>query len=205
MDWSLTQIRAKIRKLTGRPDEEALAVADLDNYINHFYQNVFPLEALPPELKDWFTQNTSNTEESYAVDEKYLALKEPFTIAGYPINYYLNSKAFYRKFPETQSYTKAQPTDVLFFGQALLFRPPPDAIYQFKAQTILRANALTLATDKPPNQLWGPVIAYGSAIDIKQENEEDLGNLVDLYDFYLARIVRQNLIQLGTQRSIPRF
>lgn len=205
MDWTLEKIRAKVRKLTGRPDEEAISNTDLDNFINHYYQNVFPLEVLPPELFEWFTQNTSATLDSWVVDEKYLTFRDPFTIAGYPISFYLNAKDFYELFPETQTYTKAQPTDVLFFNQTLLFRPPPDAIYQFKAQTVLRPDALTLTTHKPPNQLWGPIVAYASAIDIKEENGEDIENLTPLYDFYLARIVRQNLVNLSTQKSIPRF
>ena len=207
MDWTLTKIRAKVRKLTGRPDEGAITNVDLDDYINHYYQNVFPLEALPSELKKWFTQDTSSILDSWAVDEKNLAFREPFTIAGYPINYYLNAKDFYEKFPETQSYTKGQPTDVLFFNRSLLFRPPPDAIYQFKAETILRPDALTLEGDKPLNQLWGPVIVYGSTIEIKQDNGEleDHDSLVSIYNYYLLLAQRQDIVSRGTQRSIPRF
>ena len=207
MDWTLEKIRAKVRKLSGRPDEEALSTSDLDNYINHYYQNVFPIEAVPPELKNWFTENTTDGTESYAVDEKNLAFKEPFTIAGYPINYYLNPKLFYEKFPETQSYTKAQPTDVLFFKKTLLFRPPPDGVYQFKAQVILRPDPLILISDKPLNQLWGPVIAHAAAIEVKQDNGEfeEIEALFNLYQYYLALVTRQNLIDLQTQGSIPRY
>jgi len=207
MDWTLEKIRAKVRKETGRPDEGAITTSELDDYINQYYQNVFPLEALPPELEDWFTQNTADGTDSYAVDEKNLAFKEPFTIAGWPIKYFLNVKAFYRKFPETQTYSKAQSTDVLFFSQNLIFRPPPDAIYQFKARTILRPDALTQASHKPLNQSWGPVIVYASAIDIKNDNGEfeETEPLIGLYNYYLTIAIRQNLVNLGTQRSIPRF
>jgi hypothetical protein len=100
-----------------------------------------------------------------------------------------------------------QPTDVLFFSQNLIFRPPPDTIYQFKTKAIQRPTALTLTSDKPPNQLWGPVIAYGSAIEIKNDNGEfeETQPLADLYAYYLAFVSRQNTIMLATQRSIPRF
>lgn len=207
MDWTLEKIRGKVRELSGRPDEGAITTSKLDDYINHYYQNVFPLEALPPELREWFTKNTSKDLDTYPVDEKNLAFREPFTIAGWPIKFYLNVKDFYEKFPETQTYTKDQPTDVLFYNQTLIFRPPPNAAYQFKAGVILRPDALIQMTDRPPNQLWGPVIAYGTAIEIKQDNGEFEENdpLVSVYDFYLTLAKRQNLVNLGTQRSIPRF
>lgn len=207
MDWTLEKLRAKVRRLSGRPDEGQLSNTDLDEYINHYYQNAFPLEAVPQEQIEWYTKNTSSNEDTYAVEEKYLAFQNPFTIAGYPINYHLDAKRFYQKFPETQTYAKDQPTDVLFYNQNLIFRPPPNAVYQFKAGVLVRPDALTLVSDKPPNQLWGPVIAYGSAIEIKQDNGEfeETDSLASIYNYYLTLVTRQNLVNLGTQRSMPRF
>lgn len=205
MTWDLAEIRSKVRKLTGRPDTGQISDIELDSFINHYYQNVLPIELDPEELEDWYLLNTVIDDEDYTVEENYLTLSAPFTIAGWPINFYLDKSLFFEKFPETQTYTANQPTDVLFYNRTLLFRPKPDAVYQFKAATILRPDPLVETSDAPLNQLWGPVIAYGAAIEIKGENAEDVDSLTGFYDIYLTTARRPKLLKLQGQRAIPRF
>ena len=67
--WQLSTIKAKVRSLTGRPSTSQISEADLLNYINNYYQLIFPKEAQPDELSGWWTGNTAATVETVAVDQ----------------------------------------------------------------------------------------------------------------------------------------
>jgi len=55
------------------------------------------------------------------------------------------------------------------------------------------------------NQEWGELIAYGTAIDIKNEDEEDISGLVDMYGYLLLKVQAKKLIQMTNVRVKPRF
>ena len=103
---TLEQIRVKVRKITGTPSTNQLSNADLDNYINDFYQYDFPTH-----LKTW----NLNTQLSpiwgpdealipnrafYVFDwNAYTNIAPPFYVGGYEIQYFQNRSAFFDFFP----------------------------------------------------------------------------------------------------------
>jgi len=208
MDWTLTAIKAKVRKLSGRPSTAQLSDADLLNFINNFYRNSFPLLLDTKELEDWYTKTLSIGVSDYTLDEDYLNLDPPFTIDGATIDFYENPTLFYKLWPETQTYTNAKPSDVLLYDRKLTFRPPPDlATYVFKAACIKKPTAFAGADDKPPNQNWGPVVSYGAAIDIYMDNGEisEANGLNSGFAFFLGIVNKHHKKYLTGVRSIPHY
>ncbi|MDY0373588.1 MAG: hypothetical protein RBQ86_05685 [Candidatus Izemoplasmatales bacterium] len=205
--WTLATIKMKVRALTGRPSTSQLTETELLNFINNYYQLVFPKEAKPQELSDWFTVNTIANIETVAVDQEYLALFKPFMVAGEPhgITVYTDINSFYRKWPLSQTFTYEQPRDILLTIPTLVLRPIPDAVYEIRSWSVKRPDALVNSSDEPLNQEWGQLIAYGTAIDIKQDNGEDISGLVDMYNYLLLKVQEKKLIQMTQQRSKPRF
>jgi len=108
---TLEQIRAKVRRITGRPSANQLSNADLDNYINDFY--VYDLNA---HLKLWDLKNSLSPivattpggdrvltagEWSYLVDSNvYINIEPPFYVAGYEIEFFQDIRSFMNYFPD---------------------------------------------------------------------------------------------------------
>ncbi len=205
--WTLSTIKAKVRNLTGRPSTSQISETELLNFINNYYQLVFPVEAQPQELVGWFTQNTVADTETVAVDQIYLVLFKPFMVAGdvNGVTFFTDPASFYHKWPLSQSFTHTRPCDILLQLPNLVLRPIPDAVYEIRAWSVKRPDAFVNASDEPLNQEWGLVIAYGAAIDIKQDNGEDISGLVDMYNYLLLKVNEKKLIQMTQQRSKPRF
>lgn len=208
MDWTVTKIKAKVRDLTARPTTSQLSEADLLDYILNFYCNSFPLILETHELEGWYTKTLTTGVDTYELDEEYLQLDIPYTLDGKPLNFYENPSLFYRIWPESQTYSNAEPSHVLFYDRSLLFRPAPDlSTYEFKAACIKRPTAFTDDDGKPPNQAWGPVIAYGAAIDIFMDNGEqaEADKISGGFAYYLGLVNGQEIKYLVNKRSIPRF
>jgi len=207
MDWTLAEIKAKVRQLTGRPDTAQLSEANLKNYINRFYRNTFPLILPTSELEGWYEKTLTASIDEYDLDEEYLTLDVPYTIDGNPVDFYENPSRFYQLWPESQTWQEAQPYSVLFYGRKLLFRPPPDKAYDFKAACIKRPTAFDQETDKPLNQAWGPAIAYGAGIDILMDAGEtnEAQALSTGLGLILKTIDQGEIRDLTDRRSIPRY
>jgi hypothetical protein len=207
--WNLTELRSRVRALTGRSEEADLSTDDLDNYINDFYRQDFPEEIESPEFDNWFTVDTQADKEggdgTYPVGDDYLKITYPFTIDGYPISYYTDPSEFFGIWPATQTYTSMRPTHVLHYGNELTFMPPPDDVYEFKARTKKRPTALSDGSDEIVDAKWGPAIAYGTAIKIMNEAGDDVSHLVPVFDIYMVAAGRKRLSMMGTTRAVPRF
>ncbi len=205
--WTLATIKLKVRVLTGRPSTSQISEADLLGFINNYYQLVFPKEVQPAELSGWFTANTVDGTETVTVDQEYIALDKPFMVAGNPrgVTVYTDPNAFYRKWPPGQTFAEGQPYDILVDIPNLILRPIPDTVYAVKCKALQRPAALANASDEPLNQEWGQLIAYGTAIDIKQDNGEDISGLTSMYDFLLTKVQEKKIIQSRETRVKPRF
>lgn len=220
--WSLGDIKTKARNLSGRLDTNDLTDASLVDYINRYYQLAFPLEVQPLELQTWFgfdisdgtatydlsTQTDSTTSETFA--DGYLTVGKPFTAGGYNVNVYQNPSLFYEKWPETTTYGETRPDDVLYYDEKLLFKATPDTTYTIKFQTIKKPTAFpnsSPTTEYPVQEEWGPVIAYGAAIEIAEDigDMETVQKLVPRHEELKIRLMRKVHDQNDYQRSIPKF
>jgi len=107
---TLEQIRAKVRRITGRPSANQLSNADLDNYINDFY--VYDMNA---HLKPWNMRSSVSPivattpggdrvltagEWNYLVDSNvYVNIEPPFYVGGQEIQFFQDIRAFLSYFP----------------------------------------------------------------------------------------------------------
>jgi hypothetical protein len=103
---TLEQIRSKVRRITGRLSANQLTDAELDDYINDFYQYDFPAH-----LKTWnlSTQLTPifGADDALIPDRAFYVfdwnaftnVSPPFYVGGYEIQYFQDREAFFNFFP----------------------------------------------------------------------------------------------------------
>jgi len=106
---TLEQIRAKVRKITGRPSGNQISDDEIDDYINDFYvydlpqhislwnlhSSLSPLFPTTPSLDQILTEG----EWLYAVDwNEYTNIKPPCYVGGYEIEYFQDERSFFQYF-----------------------------------------------------------------------------------------------------------
>jgi len=217
--WTLADIKTKVRALTGLKSTNQLSDADLLSYINRYYQLRFPVEVQPLELSTFFSFDTVASTEEYDLttqvdattalifEDYYITLEAPWTIAGDPIDLYLDPALFYSKFPESTTYDETQPTAVLWYQEKLLFRPTPDDAYTVKFASYRRPGAFSSDGDYPRREEWGYVIAYGTALEIVEDlsDDERVAGIYPLYMKRIAEIGRYQHLALTEQRPLPNW
>lgn len=100
MGWNLSDIKTKVRNLTGTPSTDQLADADLVNYINNYY--VF---SMPMELKEQIQLNFLDFKvfpgkDIYPFPGGFFT-DQPMAYAdGFPMIFYQDPDMFYQDFPQ---------------------------------------------------------------------------------------------------------
>ena len=99
--WDLSELRTKVRSLIGRPSTSQISDADLNDLINDYYQNMFPLEVQDDRLNGFVTQVLAATDSGdYTLAENVLRVNEPVTVNGVEIELYLRLGQFFELFPK---------------------------------------------------------------------------------------------------------
>lgn len=209
MSWMLSDIRTKVRALTGRATSDQMTDTVLDSYINNYYKYTLPDELDPQELLHWYTLATVSGQGAYGVDPTMLSLKPPVTIDGVDIDYYADEGLFFDLFPRDNegSDTYDEPTAILLFDSVIYLRPIPDAVYTLRVKSKNRPDTLTNDTDEPKDSKWGPLIAYGASIDIHMDSGEidEANEKLPYYRALMSSTNRKNLYNWMDLRTIPRF
>jgi hypothetical protein len=104
-------------------------------------------------------------------------------------------------------YSGNRPQVLLFFQNTFTLRPVPDQAYNILMQGYVKPTLLVTDSDTPTQEEWGPLIAYGAALDLF----EDTGD-VENYDRYYPVFKRYENVALGrtiqqytAEQSVPRF
>ena len=109
----LDDIRTKVRRLTGRPSSAQITDAQIDEYVNTFYQYDLPEELRLFKLRSNFSFMTIPNVAEYdtstmlvdfdggteTVDNVYYNFQPPVYIAGYQCFYSQSEEQFYRVYP----------------------------------------------------------------------------------------------------------
>ena len=113
---TLETIRIKVRRLTRTPSEQQLSTPDLDQYINTFVAYDFPQMVRLFSLRTTFTFYTQagvdvyqttldpaeeNSNPLYNFQNKYIAIHQPFYVAGIPAAFTEWRDVFYGQWPQT--------------------------------------------------------------------------------------------------------
>ena len=195
--WDFDQIKNYVRSLTQKKGA-ALSDDDLETEINRYYYYKFPLEVQPIELFDWYEFNTEASTETYNFDDDTgIVLQSPAYINNFEATLWLDPKSFYERFPQSTTYTEMCPTDILFYGGSFLLRNPPDDAYLVKIKCILRPLTLTSSTQTPTREEWGPIIAYGTAVELlfKDRNFEAANLMQMQYEKHKSTVQQRSYQQ----------
>ena len=101
------------------------------------------------------------------------------------------------------TYAAAIPNSVLFFNNTFYLRPVPDKPYPVNFEVFYQPIQLIQAADKPQIEQWWQYIAYGAAIKVLQDrNDQDTVNLL-LPEFHKQEllVLRRTLVQQGDDRA----
>jgi hypothetical protein len=94
--WSLSELRAEVRKLTGRSETADISDAEVNKLINDYYVNHFPSDAGVNEFDGFFTQSLSATDDGvYDVAQNIDRLDDPVTINNTQIFFYRDEELFF--------------------------------------------------------------------------------------------------------------
>jgi hypothetical protein len=106
-----------------------------------------------------------------------------------------------------QCYMGNRPQGIMFFNNEFTLRPVPDQVYQIHLQGYIKPNLLVNNSDKPLQEEWGPLIAYGASLEIFSDRG-DMENWERYYTEFkrfenvaLGRTIQQ----LTAEQSVPRF
>lgn len=97
--WKLSEIRSKVRKLTGRPSVNQISDNEVDKYINRFYtQDLMALLQLDEVQSYWRFETMVNVSD-YAFRKQDYALEGPVYINGEPADLSRDPTTFHAKHP----------------------------------------------------------------------------------------------------------
>jgi len=174
MTTTLADIRTKVRKLTARNSVNDISDAEIDNYVNTYYQYDMPESLRLLELKDVFCFTTVGNIEVYPFPRNnYLTVEPPAYCGGQQMDFFNNDRdMFYRTWPKTnyiQQVAAGNGTAGPYTGQitGIPFLPsttpnPPiqfgsdaDFNVMFSAQTNLSTSVTGSATTAYDNGVGG--------------------------------------------------
>jgi hypothetical protein len=217
LTWILTEIESEVRELVGMPGTSGLDTSAMQNRINDFYVNWFPAYVYAQELESWWTFDTadSDTGSTETLPATVYTIDEPMTIKDSDgnvskINFYINKNEFYELYPEDshdEEDERGTPKAALLYNRTVDLRPKADEVFTFKAASKIKPTALGVG-DAPLRIEWGPAIAQGTAVMIKNRGK-DMEAALELdegFQGFITIINRRDLIQKHKgKRAMPRF
>lgn len=114
------------------------------------------------------------------------------------------SAVIYAKY---QGYSGNRPQGILFFQNEFTLRPVPDQAYQIQMQGYIKPDTLTNDSDTPLQAEWGPLIAYGAALEIFSDrgDEASYESYFPIFKRYENVALGRTIEELRSQQSVPRF
>lgn len=100
MPWALSDIRRKVRQVTGRLSSNELSQNKLDEYINNYYQYTFPAEVKIEREHTYYQFNTTPNQQQYTLPSGYTNFEPPVYINNMPILYYQDPTVYFNENPE---------------------------------------------------------------------------------------------------------
>jgi len=105
------------------------------------------------------------------------------------------------------AYTGNRPQGVLFFENKFTFMPVPDQVYQIRMQGFVFPPSFDSDDDLPMQPEWGPLIAYGAALEVFSDRG-DTENYEKYYPFFKRQetvALSRTIQQYTAEQGVPRF
>lgn len=213
--WTLAEIRAKVRKITGRPTTTQISDTDIDDYIDNYYLNILPLQTHSTAFDAFdgsggFTGTTTAGVGEYAFGSDVLGIREPIIFDDEVIALNTDFNNFIRKWPPSNT-TQSKPIEAAIFERKLWLRPLPDdndgSNYTFEAPKLDRPTTLSGDSSQTVDELFGPAIAYGASIDIFMDNgeTEQAKDTASILESYVSLIFRKDISSEIGRTATPNF
>lgn len=100
MPWALSDIRRKVRQVTGRLSSNELSTNQIDEYINNYYQFTFPAEVKLEREHTYYEFETEALTVEYDFPEGYTNFEPPLYLDLMPMLYYQDPTLYYAETPE---------------------------------------------------------------------------------------------------------
>lgn len=204
-EWTLSTIRTKVRSITGELSTYQMSDDDIDSAINQFYQNELPRLLNHSEFSEWFTFNTADGDDGeYSIEaldsgdgENIIGIDPSYiTVNDEQVSVTYDRESFFVEWPEDETHDTEQPTDMLIEGRSIWLRPPPDDTYTVKFKVTRKIPvALSGDDDNPIDQSWGPVIAYGASVNIKDDSGRDSTKEEKKRNYFIALANRDGILR----------
>lgn len=101
--WTLSEIRQKVRQVTGRYSPQELSNEQLDVYINKYFQYTFPAELKLERFHTYYEFLTVANQQSYSLTAGFVNYEPPATIDNLLLLWYQDPAVFVNQNPENVS------------------------------------------------------------------------------------------------------
>jgi len=211
---TLGDIAEIVKKVTGRTDQ-SVSINTIYTYVNDFYQQIAGQELRLFENNSFYEFSTVASIDEYSIDLSsigYSILSKPAYIGGsgypgYDLDFHIHPSIFYARWPDTQDYTEQRPTDVLWYDNKLVFRAPPDDVYDVKITAYTINAELSDPSDQIQEDYWFRYIAYGAALDLLGDagEFEKVSQVMPLFERYKAIVNARTYTQMKERVAIRNF
>lgn len=99
-EWTLSEIRQKVRQVTGRYSPQELSNEQLDEYINKYFQFTFPAELKLERMHTYYEFLTVGNQQAYDLPTGYVNFEPPATLDNLSLLWYQEPSSFYDNNPE---------------------------------------------------------------------------------------------------------
>lgn len=99
-NWNLSEIKNKVRRVTGRLTTREISELELDNYINQYYQYTFPAEVKLERAHTYYEFLTVANTQSYTLPAGYTNFEPPASLDRLSLLWYQDPAGFYENNPE---------------------------------------------------------------------------------------------------------
>lgn len=93
--WDLSEIRQKVRQVTGRYSSDELSTAELDEYINKYFQYTFPSELKLERFHTYYEFLTEANVQNYTYPTGFVNFEPPASIDRQLLEWYQEPSTFY--------------------------------------------------------------------------------------------------------------
>ena len=100
MGWHLSDIRAKVRAITGRPSPDQISDSDLNTYINNYYAFTMPFELKEQIMNAPIKFITIPGVDFYSFPTGYFTDSPMAYADGFPLTFYEDRDIFYQDWPQ---------------------------------------------------------------------------------------------------------
>lgn len=98
--WTLSDIREKVRKVTGRPSQDQMTDSQVDDYINNYYVFTMPFELKEQITNQFLKFKTTPGTDVYAFPGGYFTDQPGAYADGFPMIFYQDPDIFFQDWPQ---------------------------------------------------------------------------------------------------------